>query len=103
MTTNAVGNDEWVGIDDICVDTAGCRRGDRRRCRSTTSPSREGDAGTTTFDFTVSLSAPAPAGGVTFDIATADGTRDDRRQRLRRPSSLTGQTIAEGSATTRST
>ncbi|MBI3421543.1 MAG: ExeM/NucH family extracellular endonuclease [Acidobacteria bacterium] len=34
----------------------------------------EGNAGTTSFTFTVSLSAPAPAGGVTFDIATADGT-----------------------------
>jgi hypothetical protein len=34
----------------------------------------EGNAGTTTFAFTVSLSAPAGAGGVTFDIATADNT-----------------------------
>jgi ribosomal protein L35AE/L33A len=34
----------------------------------------EGDTGTSTFTFTVSLSQPAPAGGVTFDIATADGT-----------------------------
>jgi predicted extracellular nuclease len=34
----------------------------------------EGDAGTVTAMFTVSLSAPAPMGGVTFDIATADGT-----------------------------
>jgi ribosomal protein L35AE/L33A len=37
----------------------------------------EGDAGTNTFTFTVSLSQPAPAGGVTFDIATADGTAQD--------------------------
>jgi hypothetical protein len=34
----------------------------------------EGDAGTKTFTFTVSLTVPAPAGGVSFDIATADGT-----------------------------
>lgn len=33
----------------------------------------EGDVGTTTFGLTVSLDRPAPAGGVTFDIATADG------------------------------
>ncbi|HEV2884645.1 MAG TPA: Calx-beta domain-containing protein [Pyrinomonadaceae bacterium] len=33
----------------------------------------EGNAGTTTFTFTVSLSSPAGSGGVTFDIATADG------------------------------
>jgi uncharacterized repeat protein (TIGR01451 family) len=37
----------------------------------------EGDAGTTTFTFTVSLSSPAPDGGITFDIATADGTAQD--------------------------
>jgi hypothetical protein len=34
----------------------------------------EGNAATTNFNFTVSLSSPAPAGGVTFNIATADGT-----------------------------
>ncbi len=56
----------------------------------------EGDTGTTSFDFTVSLSAPAGAGGVTFDIATADGTAtspDDFSAQ-----SLTGQSIAEGSS-----
>ena len=34
----------------------------------------EGNAGPTTLTFTVSLSAPAPAGGTMFDIATADNT-----------------------------
>ncbi|MEO6390223.1 MAG: lamin tail domain-containing protein, partial [Pyrinomonadaceae bacterium] len=34
----------------------------------------EGNAGTTTFTFTVSLTAPAGPSGVTFNIATADGT-----------------------------
>ncbi len=34
----------------------------------------EGNSGTTPFQFTVSLSQPAPAGGVTFDIATSNGT-----------------------------
>jgi predicted extracellular nuclease len=34
----------------------------------------EGDSGTTSFTFTVSLAGPAPAGGVDFDIATANGT-----------------------------
>ncbi|MGE3466462.1 MAG: choice-of-anchor Q domain-containing protein, partial [Pyrinomonadaceae bacterium] len=37
----------------------------------------EGDIGTTTFTFQVTLSSPALAGGVTFDIATADGTAQD--------------------------
>jgi len=57
----------------------------------------EGNSGTTNFDFTVNLSAPAPAGGVTFDIATADGSatvaNNDYVAR-----SLTGQTIAAGSS-----
>jgi len=34
----------------------------------------EGDATGSTLRFTLTLSAPAPAGGVTFDLATADGT-----------------------------
>lgn len=34
----------------------------------------EGNSGTSTLSFTVSLSAPAPAGGVTFNIATEDDT-----------------------------
>ncbi len=62
----------------------------------------EGNSGSTTFGFTVNLSAPAPPGGVTFDIATADGTAQDDV-----PSSedndyvlktLTSQTISAGSS-----
>src|SRR5205807_724285 len=34
----------------------------------------EGNSGTTMFNFTVSLSQPAPVGGVTFTVNTADGT-----------------------------
>ncbi|TDK50633.1 beta strand repeat-containing protein, partial [Algoriphagus formosus] len=34
----------------------------------------EGNAGTSTLQFIVSLSAPAPAGGATVDYATSDGT-----------------------------
>jgi hypothetical protein len=37
----------------------------------------EGDSGTTIFTFTVTSTLPAPAGGITFDIATADGTAQD--------------------------
>ncbi len=56
----------------------------------------EGNSGTTTFTFTVSLSSSAGAGGVTFDIATADGTAtspDDFTAK-----SLTGQSIPAGSS-----
>ena len=58
----------------------------------------EGDAGTTTFTFTVSLSSPAPTGGVTLNIATQDGTattaNNDYVAR-----SLNGQTVAAGQTT----
>ena len=54
----------------------------------------EGNAGTTAFTFTVSLSAPAGAGGVTFDITTADGTASSASDYA--ALSLTGQTIAAG-------
>lgn len=57
----------------------------------------EGNAGTTSFSFTVSLSAPAGAGGVTFDIATANGTATAGVDYA--ASSLTSQTIPAGSST----
>jgi uncharacterized repeat protein (TIGR01451 family) len=57
----------------------------------------EGNAGTTTFTFTVSLSAPAPTGGVTFDIATADGTATQPSDYTQK--TLTSQTIPAGSST----
>src|SRR3954468_14247004 len=57
----------------------------------------EGNAGTTSFTFTVSLSAPAGPGGVTFDIATADGTATQPSDYTLK--SLTAQTIPAGSST----
>lgn len=60
----------------------------------------EGNAGPTTFTFTVSLSGPAPSDGVSFDIATADGSAQDGipggedNDYVAR--SLTGQTIPAG-------
>jgi uncharacterized repeat protein (TIGR01451 family) len=59
--------------------------------------SNEGNGGTTTFSFTVSLDEPAPAGGISFDIATADGTATAPSDYSDR--SLTAQTIPEGSST----
>jgi outer membrane autotransporter protein len=57
----------------------------------------EGNAGITNFTFTVSLSAPAGPGGVTFDIATANGSAVGGTDYV--ISSLTGQTIPTGSST----
>ncbi len=56
----------------------------------------EGNAGTTNATFTVSLSQPAGAGGVSFDIATADNTATAGVDYS--ASSLTGQTIPAGSS-----
>ena len=55
----------------------------------------EGSSGTTAYTFTVSLSSPANAGGVTFDIATADGTATVADGDYA-ASSLTAQTIPQG-------
>ncbi len=57
----------------------------------------EGNAGITNFTFTVSLSAPAGPGGVTFDIATANGTATAGVDYV--ASSLTSQTIPTGAST----
>lgn len=73
ITSNAVGNDELVGVDDIAV-TAGGSGGEPTLSIGDASAS-EGAAGATTeFLFTLSLSAPAGAGGVTVAYATADDT-----------------------------
>ncbi|HEX8619280.1 MAG TPA: hypothetical protein VF911_16985, partial [Thermoanaerobaculia bacterium] len=63
ITSNAGGNDEWVGIDDIVVSSSAAAT-----TLSIDDVSHsEGNGGATQYDFTVSLSAPAGAGGVTFD------------------------------------
>ena len=59
---------------------------------------QEGNAGTTLFDFTISLGAPAGPGGVTFDIATADDTATTADGDYAAVS-LTSQTIPEGAST----
>ena len=56
----------------------------------------EGNAGTTNATFTVSLSAPAGPGGVSFDIATANGSATGGTDYVSQ--SLTGQTIPAGSS-----
>ncbi len=92
--TDATNADDGLAVDDFSVTP-----------HSNPMPSltindvsmNEGNSGTTSFMFTVSLSAPAGPGGVTFDIATADNTatvadNDYVTQ------SLTGQTIPAGNS-----
>ncbi|MEP6947017.1 MAG: choice-of-anchor Q domain-containing protein, partial [Acidobacteriota bacterium] len=57
----------------------------------------EGDSGTSVLTFTVSLSSPAPVGGVTFDIATADDTATAGSDYVAQ--TLTSQVIAAGGTT----
>ncbi len=57
----------------------------------------EGNAGITNFTFTVSLSAPAGPGGVSFNIATANGSATAGTDYVAQ--SLTAQTIPAGSST----
>ena len=54
----------------------------------------EGDAGTVILTYTVTASSAAPAGGISFDIATADGTATAGVDYVAQ--ALTGQTIAAG-------
>ena len=56
----------------------------------------EGNAGITNFTFSVNLSAPAGPGGVTFNIATANGTATAVVDYVAQ--SLTSQTIPAGSS-----
>jgi hypothetical protein len=63
----------------------------------------EGDSGTRTFTFTINSTKPAPAPGITFDIATADGTAQDDNPGSEDndyvASSATGATISTGNTT----
>jgi predicted extracellular nuclease len=68
---NASGADDGLAFDDFSVTPQ--QSGETRLSVNDVTVA-EGDAGTSTATFTVSLSRPAPAGGVTFDIATSDGT-----------------------------
>jgi uncharacterized repeat protein (TIGR01451 family) len=75
---DATGADDGLAIDDFSVTP----HGGVPSPTPTPTPSlsvndvaqAEGNAGTTNFVFTVSLSSPAQTGGVSFTVNTADGT-----------------------------
>jgi hypothetical protein len=75
MDTNDANNDHGLGIDDFSVTPNGGPVTPTLNINDVTQA--ETNAGTTTFTFTVSLTSPAGVAGVTFDIATADGTAQD--------------------------
>jgi predicted extracellular nuclease len=64
-------NDHGLAVDDLSVTAHGVGGVNLSIGDATVT---EGDSGTVTATFTVTLSAPAGPGGVTFDISTADDT-----------------------------
>ena len=91
---DATGADDGLAVDDFSITPQGGVVTPTLNINDVTQA--EGDAGTTSFTFTVSLTAAAGAGGVTFDIATADGTATAPSDYTSK--SLTGQTIPAGSS-----
>lgn len=94
IDTDASGADDGLAVDDFSLTPQGGVVLPDLTIADVSM--NEGNAGTTSFDFTVSLSAPAGAGGVTFDIATADGSALSASDYV--ASALTGQTIAAGNS-----
>ena len=94
---DATGADDGLSIDDFSLTPTSSGGGGTNLSINDVSLA-EGNAGTTNYNFTVSLSAPAGAGGVTFDIATADNTATIANNDYVLQS-LTGQTIPAGNST----
>jgi uncharacterized protein len=99
--TDASGADDGLAVDDFSLTPNGAIIVPNLSINDVSL--NEGNAGTTSFTFTVSLSTPAGPGGVTFDIASADGTAQDDNPATEDndyvANSLTGQTIPAGSST----
>ena len=91
---NDSGNDHILALDDFSVTPRGAVSALPALSINDVSVT-EGNSGIKLVTFTVNLSAPAGVGGVTFDIATADGTattaNNDYVAR-----SIAAQTIPEG-------
>jgi predicted extracellular nuclease len=71
---DASGADDGLAVDDFSLTPQGSGGGGQPSLSINDVTVTEGNAGTTTASFTVSLTAPALAGGVTFDIATQDNS-----------------------------
>ena len=100
MDTNDANNDHGLAIDDFSVTPNSGPVTPTLNINDVTQA--ETNAGTTTFSFTVSLTSPAGVAGVSFDIATADGTAQDGNPGGEDndyvPKSETGRTITTGNS-----
>lgn len=103
MDVNDANNDHGLAIDDVSVTPQGGGGGTPALSVSDVTQA-EGNAGTTTFTFNVTLTTAAPPGGVSFDIATADGTAQDDVPATEDndyvAKALTGVTIGAGNTST---
>jgi predicted extracellular nuclease len=70
---DATGADDALAVDNFSITPQGAGGGGTTLSINDVNQA-ETDSGQTAFNFTVSLSAPAGVGGVTFDASTADGT-----------------------------
>jgi uncharacterized repeat protein (TIGR01451 family) len=98
---NGSGTDDGLAVDDFSLTPQGGAPPVPALNISDVSLAEGDPPGTTTFTFAVTLTAPAGAGGVTFDIATADGTAQDDNPSTEDndyvAQNLTGQSIPMGS------
>lgn len=92
---NVTGADDGLAIDNFVLTPAGAAAPGINLSVNDVSLA-EGNSATTNFGFTVSLSGPAPAGGVSFDIATQDDTATSPGDFT--VQTLTTQTIPAGSS-----
>lgn len=94
--SDASGADDGLAVDDFSLTPQGAPPLPNLTINDVSL--NEGNTGTTSFTFTVSLSSAAPAGGVTFDIAAQDGTATIGDNDYV-ANTLTGQTITAGNST----
>jgi hypothetical protein len=78
MTGNSVGNDEWIGIDNIVVSSGEPPPAEETVSIAATDANKpEGDAGTTAFTFTVTRANPDGDASVDWSVQFGSATADD--------------------------
>lgn len=97
---DASGADDGLSVDDFSVTPQGIVGG-QPTLNINDVTQAEGNAGTTTFNFNVTLTSPAGVGGVNFTINTADGTTNPANAGVDYVAIVDGSgSIAEGNSST---
>ncbi|TKR29635.1 nuclease [Luteimonas gilva] len=92
--SDASGADDGLAVDDFSLTARGSGGGGQPSLNIGDAGIAEGNSGAADLTFFVTLTAPAPAGGVHFDIATADNSAVAGSDYVAK--SLTAQSIPEG-------